>query len=92
MPLTREDITSAYTVAGGIIRSPGRYAARPVWTPYFLALALEGAADGVDELGGYIFLVDASDVERFHELAGAVCVRLWLTDDGYPEVRRLTTR
>ncbi len=87
MAVTREEIEASYRVVGGKIVSPGEFQNEPVWAPHYWALVLEGAEDDTFDDGcgveWSIFHIDASDVERWPELAGAETVALAKLDNGF---------
>jgi hypothetical protein len=79
---TREEIGVQFRVIAGLITSPGKFEGQPVYVPHYWDLGLEGSADEGDE-DGFTFKLDASDVERWPELAGVKTLRLAESDFGF---------
>lgn len=89
--MTREEVEKEYRVVAGVIVSRGKFEGEPVYVPAFWQLALEGGFDDVETVGEgefaevhtFAFKIDASDVERWPELAGVRTLRLWEDDNGF---------
>ena len=80
--MNRRDIEHNYDVHSGIIFSPGKFEAEPVFVPYFYDLSLNGCAD-YDEVGNSVFIIEEEDVEEFPELQGVHQITLYESDSGF---------
>ena len=80
--MTRQEIETTYNVENGVIRSPGKFEAEPVYVPYFWDAYMNG---GADEDDGDILTFDVNDEDRamFPELANVRQVFLWENDSGF---------
>lgn len=85
----REEVLSHYTVdERGIIRSPGKFEAEPIYTPYFWESVLNGDAEDHEEPDGTLWAildVTKEDRKAFPELeaSGIISVALMELEVGF---------
>lgn len=79
--MTRKDIEQAYDIdENGIITSPGKFEAEPVYVPYFWEFIKEGEELGDD---GLQLEISNEDIAEFPELTGYKYIILWESDAGF---------
>ena len=82
--MTREEIEKDYRTTEGIITSPGKFEACPVYAPYFWDLYLNGAWDEYDcDENITWFTIDTDDTSSFPELSEYVRVGIWEDGNGF---------
>lgn len=90
--MKRSDIEATYTVLRGMLCSPGKFEAEPIYAPYFYHLGLEvgssdhsimGEENGESKLDGDVFNVTPEERTEFPELEDAVQVILWYYGNGF---------
>jgi hypothetical protein len=82
----RTEIEQTYKVgADGRITSPGKFEGEPLYVVHFWDFYLDGCDDVHMIDGTYVSRFEVSDEERaeFPELAGAVWVDLWESEQGF---------
>ena len=85
--MTRQEILNDYDIRQGIIHTPGKFEAEPIYTPYFYDIMMNGGGDETeyDDDGTVIdsFNITEEDIKVFPELKNTKQIRLWTSDQGF---------
>ncbi len=92
--MNRQEIYRSYDIHEGIIRSPGKFEAEPIYAPYFWDLVLNGMSDEQEviddmnkglEYGTLVdtFYIKLEDLEEFPELRNVHKIYVWEDSLGF---------
>jgi len=85
--MIRAQLEKDYRVVHGVIVSPGKFEACPVYAPYFWHLLLEGSGDTEFDVEGDYgitwFNIEKEDLAEFPELAEFRRVGVWEDGNGF---------
>jgi hypothetical protein len=92
---TKNEILSRFEVLNGVIKTPGKFEAEPLWAPYFWDETFEfGADDEFDDKDGhhvYVSHVNENDRKEFpEELRLIACIYMWEDDQGFVYTKAFT--
>ena len=89
--ITRAQIAAEYDVdVHGIIRSPGKFEAEPVWVVWAYEVEMHGFSDFTKYDGIQAVTIEAADVLEFPELEGCAYVLTEESDQGFYTGKAIT--